>query len=213
MIAWPAKDPADIADFTWTPDLDTGDTIATFAATISSGTITKQGAETSTTTQGIVWLQGGADKELAILALVITTAGGRTFREGAVLPVFNRATETLAIFRLRYPAFVAVSDGLISYRLYEALSIVGDNWPAAGAITARTAWAAHKLAEAGVLFSAVPQGLTSFKSGTFSATVSDSLASLTGLDATAYGREFVAMRHAAFAGPIMAWTPPVSGYA
>lgn len=209
MIAWPAKDPADVADFTWTPDLDAGDTIATFTATISTGTIIKQGSETHTATSGTVWLQGGADRELAILALVVTTAGGRTFREGAVLPVFDRASQTLAIFRLRYPAFAAVSDGLISYRLYEALGIVGDNWPADGQIIARTAWAAHKLAEAGSLSGAVPQGLTSFKSGTFSATVSDGIASLTGLDATIYGREFIAMRRAAFSGPIMAWTPPV----
>lgn len=208
MIAWPAKDPADVADFIWTPDLDTGDTIATFVVTISSGTITKQGSETKTDTAGTVWLQGGADQELAILSLLITTAGGRTFREGAVLPVFDRATETLAIFRLRYPAFAAVSDGLISYRLYEALSAVGTEWPEAVRITARTAWAAHKLAEAGALSGAVPQGLTSFKSGTFSATVASELASLTGFDATVYGREFVAMRRAAFAGPFMAWTPP-----
>lgn len=210
MIAWPAKDPADVADFTWTPALDPGDTITSFAATITSGTVTKQ-SSSFTATQATVWLQVGADKELALLSLVITTAGGRTFREGAVLPVFNRATETLAIFRLRYPAFAAVSDGLISYRLYEALGVVGDAWAADAQITARTAWAAHKLAEAGTL-GAIPAGVTSFKSGTFSATVSDKLAGLTGFDATAYGREFLAMRRAAFSGPILAWTPPETSY-
>lgn len=212
MIAWPAKDPADIADFTWTPDLDAGDTIATFTATISSGTITKQGSETHSDTQGTVWLQGGADAELAMLSLTVTTAGGRTFREGAILPVFDRATEAMALFRLRYPAFASVSDGLISYRLYEALDIVGDEWPTAQQVIARTAWAAHKLAEAGSISGAVPAGLTSFKSGTFSATVSDGLASATGFDATVYGREFLAMRRAAFAGPRLAWTPPVPDY-
>lgn len=212
MIAWPAKDPADVADFIWTPDLDEGDTIASFAATITAGTITKQSADTNTTTQGVVWLQGGADRELALLSLVVTTAGGRTFREGAVLPVFDRATETLAIFRLRYPAFAAVSDGLISYRLYEALEVVGDEWAEASRIPARTAWAAHALAEAGVLSAAVPAGLTSFRSGSFSATVSSEVASLTGFDATVYGREFLAMRKGQFGGPMMAWTPPTSLY-
>ena len=34
----PAKDPAEIADYTWTPDLDPGDTIASFAASVTSGT-------------------------------------------------------------------------------------------------------------------------------------------------------------------------------
>lgn len=208
MIAWPAKDPADIADFTWTPDLDAGDTISTFTATVTTGTITKQGTETHTATQGTVWLQGGADKELAILALAITTTGGRTFREGAVLPVFDRAAQMLAIFRLRYPAFAAVSDGLISYRLYEGLTAVSDGWPTDTLLTARTAWAAHKLAESGVISGAVPQGLTSFKSGTFSATVSDKLAGLTGFDGTIYGREFLTMRRAAFSGPFLAWTQP-----
>lgn len=210
MIAWPAKDPADIADYTWTPDLDAGDTIVAFTATVTSGTVTKQGAETKTDTSGTVWLQGGADGELAIITLTITTAGGRTFREGAVLPVFDRATESLAIFRLRYPAFAAVSDGLVSYRVYEALSVVGTEWAEAERISARTAWAAHKLAEAGSLSGGVPQGLTSFKSGTFSATVANELAGLTGFDATVYGREFLAMRRAAFSGPILAWTPPTS---
>lgn len=209
MIAWPAKDPADIADFTWSPDLDAGDTIATFAYSITSGTIIEAEPKSNTTTSATVWIEGGADQELAILSLTVTTAGGRTFKEGAVLPVFSRATETLAIFRLRYPAFAAVSDGAISYRLFEALTAVGDNWSADLQIPARTAWAAHHLAEQGLGAGAVPQGVTSFKSGTFSATVSDSVAGLTGLEATVYGREFVALRRAAFAGPILAWTPPV----
>lgn len=208
MIAWPAKDPADIADFTWSPDLDAGDTIATFAYTIASGTVAEANPKANTDTTATVWLQGGADQELAILSLTVTTAGGRTFREGAVLPVFDRATETLAIFRLRYPAFAEVSDGAVSYRLFEALSVVGDNWPADMQVQARTAWAAHKLAEAGSLSGVVPQGLTAFKSGTFSATVSDGLASLTGFNATVYGREFIAMRRTCFGGPVMAWTPP-----
>lgn len=209
MIVWTAKDPAEIADYTWTPDLDAGDTIATFTASVTSGTVVID-SSTRTTTTGTVWLSGGADKELALLNLTVTTAGGRTFREGAVLPVFNRAAELLALFRLRYPAFASVSDGLISYRLYDALTEVDDNWPATQRTNARLAWSAHKLAEAGSLGGAVPQGVTSFKSGTFSATVSDSVAGLTGMDATVYGREFVALRRVAFAGPRMAWTPPTA---
>ena len=209
MIVWTAKDPAEIADYTWTPDLDPGDTIATFTASVTSGAVEIDSTEDTDTT-GTLWLSGGADKELAMFSLTVTTAGGRTFREGAVLPIFDRATELLALFRLRYPAFAAVSDGLISYRLFDALTEVGDNWPDAQRTNARLAWSAHKLAEAGSLGGAVPQGVTSFKSGTFSATVSDSVAGLTGMDATVYGREFVALRRAAFAGPRMAWAPPTA---
>lgn len=209
MIVWTAKDPAEIADYTWTPDLDPGDTIATFTASVTSGAVEIDSTEDTDTT-GTLWLSGGADKELAMFSLAVTTAGGRTFREGAVLPIFDRATELLALFRLRYPAFATVSDGLISYRLFDALTEVGDNWPDAQRTNARLAWSAHKLAEAGSLGGAVPQGVTSFKSGTFSATVSDAVAGLTGLDATVYGREFVALRRVAFAGPRMAWTPPTA---
>lgn len=207
MIAWPAKDPADIADFTWSPDLDAGDTIATFAATITSGTITKAEPDSNTDAQGVVWIAGGADKELAILSLVITTAGGRTFREGAVLPVFDRATEMLALFRLRYPAFVAVSDGLISYRLYESLSAVDDGWPTEAQSEARTAWAAHKMAEQGLGTNASAQGVTAFKSGTFSASVSEAQANRTGFDATIYGREYLDLAKRHFGTPILAWNP------
>ena len=209
MIVWTAKDPAEIADYTWTPDLDAGDTIASFSASVTTGTVSIDSTDDTDAT-GTVWLSGGADKELVLFSLTVTTAGGRTFREGAVLPVFNRAAELLALFRLRYPAFASVSDGLISYRLYDALTEVDDNWPAPQRTNARLAWSAHKLAEAGSIGGAVPQGVTSFKSGTFSATVSDAVAGLTGFDATVYGREFVALRRVAFAGPRMAWTPPTA---
>jgi hypothetical protein len=209
MIVWTAKDPAEIADYTWTPDLDPGDTIATFTASVTSGAVEIDSTEDTDTT-GTIWLSGGADKELAMFSLTVTTAGGRTFREGAVLPIFDRATELLALFRLRYPAFATVSDGLISYRLFDALTEVGDNWPDAQRTNARLAWSAHKLTEAGSLGGAVQQGVTSFKSGTFSATVSDSVAGLTGMDATVYGREFVTLRRVAFAGPRMAWAPPTA---
>lgn len=208
MIAWPAKDPADVADFTWTPALDAGDTIATFVVTITAGTITKQGGETATTTQGTVWFTGGADKELARGGLLVTTAGGRTFRDGFVLPVFDRATEALGMFRLRYPAFAAVSDGDVSFRLYEALSVVGDNWQTADQEPARAAWAAHQLTAMGV--GASMQGVTSFKSGTFSASLSDAAASRTGYAATQYGRDYLDLMRRNFAGPISAWTVPTS---
>lgn len=185
MIAWPAKDAADIADYTWTPALDAGDTIATFTATVSDGTVTQPEAATFTDTNGTVWIAGGADTELAIISLVITTNGGRTFKDAATIPVFNRSSETLAIFRVRYPQFSTTSDGQVSYWLYDSLSIVSgwENQPVASAI-----YAAHRLTLA-----SQPQGMTNFKSGTFSATVSESQASRTGWNATPYGLEFLTM--------------------
>lgn len=209
MIVWPAKDPAETLDFTWTVPLDGADTIASFTATVSAGAIVKDSAS-NTTTQVTVWISGGADGETATINLTAVTAGGRTFREVAVLPVFDRASEMLALFRLRYGAFAAVADGQIGYWLADAARLVDTTWTEASRDPAKFAWAAHMLAESGALSAAIPAGVTSFRSGSFSATIDSGVASLTGLRATSYGREFLALRHADFGGPILAWTPPAA---
>ena len=208
MIAWPAKDPAEVLDFSWIVPIDAGDTVSGHTATIISGSAVKDSSALDTATVR-VWLSGGTADELTYINLTATTTGGRTFREVAVLPVIDRASLLLAQFRIRYPAFSAVDDGQIGYWMADAANVIGTEW-GDSADAARVIWAAHKLSETGALTGAVPAGLTSFKSGTFSATVSDGIASLTGLSATSYGREFLAMRKALFSGPFMAWTPPVA---
>lgn len=207
MIVWPAKDPAEVLDFTWTVPLDGADTIASFTATVATGTVVKQSASNSTT-QVTVWLSGGTNAETATINLTAVTAGGRTFRELAVLPVFDRASTMLALFRLRYPAFSTVADGQIGYWLADALTQVGDEWAEANRDAAKFAWAAHRMAEGGMLTGAIPAGVTSFKSGAFSATIADVVAGLTGLSGTIYGREFLALRRASFGGPLLSWSPP-----
>jgi hypothetical protein len=115
--------------------------------------------------------------------------------------------------KARYPAFAAVADETIDYWLTDAARVVDDSWPEASYGPAKMAHAAHMMVEVGVLAgggSPIPAGVTSFKSGTFSATVSDNLASATGYASTFYGRQFLEMRHAAFAGPRLAWDPPAS---
>lgn len=209
MIAWPAKDPNDTADFTWTPALDAGDAITSFTATIASGTATAE-SYANTGTTGTVWIAGGVAGEAAIVTLLVVTDGGRTFEESAVIPIVERGDSLLAEFRLRFPAFAAVSDGPISYWLAQATADVGDNWPASIQTNARLSYAAHRLAENSALPSAIPMGVTSFKSGTFSATVADSVASAVGFETTAYGQEFLRLRRIAFAGPRLAWTPPAA---
>lgn len=114
---------------------------------------------------------------------------------------------TYADLQSRYPAFISLDSDPITYWLAEAAQDCA-LFPEAIRARAEMALAAHKLAEQGLGSGAVPAGVTSFKSGTFSATVSDSVAGLTGLEATIYGREFIELRRRAFAGPIMAWTPP-----
>jgi hypothetical protein len=190
MIVWPAKDPADIADYTWQPSLDTGDTIATFTAVVTSGTVTQPEIATHNGQIGAVWLAGGIDAELAIITLTVTTNGGRVFKDAAVVPVFSHATEALAIFRLRYPEFASTLDGQVSYWLYDGLTMAAD-WTERDA--AITAYAAHQIAMAAnnAAIGALPMGVTSFKSGVFSAEISDT--KRTGFSATNYGVDFLAI--------------------
>jgi hypothetical protein len=211
MIVWPAKDPAEQLDYSWTPPLDDGDAIATFTATITSGSAIKD-SDSATDSIATVWISGGTADEKTYFNLVAMTDGGRTFREVAMLPVIDRASELIGEFRIRCPMFAAIDDGVVSYWLAEAASVVGSSWPADAVLPAKALYAAHMMQASGLLASAIPAGVTSFKSGTFSATVSDSLASLTGLDATPHGREFAVMRRRYFAGPRLAWTPPADIY-
>lgn len=113
---------------------------------------------------------------------------------------------TASDLKMRYPAFASVGDGTVTYWLGEAAEQCA-TWPDSIRSRAEMAYAAHRMAETGQGKGAVPAGVTSFKSGAFSATVADGIASLTGLDATVYGREFAALRRTAFAGPRLAWTP------
>lgn len=115
------------------------------------------------------------------------------FGEGAAPP---EPTGLLAIFRIRYPEFAAVSDETVEYWLTDAELIVTDSWIPADHDPAIMALAAHNMALGG-LGSASPvgslKGVTSFKSGTFSASFSDAAANQSvngGYNATRYGQQF-----------------------
>lgn len=206
MIVWPAKDPNENLDFSWTVPIDGTDTIDTFTASKTSGSVTK-GTVSKTDSVGTVWISGGTADEKAYFSLTAVTADGRTFREVAMLPIIDRAAELIGEFRMRCPAFTSIDDGQVSYWLSEAGSVVDAGWPTDAVLRAKALYAAHMMASSGILSSAIPAGVTSFKSGTFSATVSDSIASLTGLQATSYGREFNTLRRRYFGGPRVAWQP------
>lgn len=118
---------------------------------------------------------------------------------------------TLSDFRTRYAAFAAVADATVQYWLDEGDTDTG-SWSDETRPRAVMAYAAHKMAEQGLGTGqgALPAGVTSFKSGTFSASVSDSQAARTGFGATVYGRELLDLARRNFAGPRLAWTPTVS---
>lgn len=209
MIVWPAKDPAEELDFSWTVPLDAGDTITSFTATKTSGSVTLE-SQSNVGAVGTVWISGGTADEKAYFNLIAVTDEGRTFREVGLLPVIDRASELIGEFRQRCPAFSAIDDGQVSYWLADAGGAVTTAWPSSAILPAKALYAAHMMAAAGVLTTAMPAGVTSFKSGTFSATISDSIASLKGLQSTIYGREFLSLRRRYFSGPRTAWTPPTS---
>lgn len=113
----------------------------------------------------------------------------------------------LTAFRTRYPAFAAVPDATVQYWLDEALDAV-TAWDTTAQNKGALAYAAHRMAEQG-LDGSGPAGVTSFKSGTFSASVSEAAANRTGLHSTVYGREFITLARANFAGPRTAVIPNV----
>lgn len=110
--------------------------------------------------------------------------------------------EDLAALRARYPAMVDLNDESATYWLTEAQRIVGDTWNESDRAPAQLAYAAHMASVTGGLTgTADAQGVTSFKSGSFSMSQTDAAASRTGFDATIYGREFLLFRAASFRGP------------
>jgi hypothetical protein len=118
-------------------------------------------------------------------------------------------TGILATFRMRYPAFAAVPDATVTLWLDEG-TLETASWSDGLQGRGTMLYAAHKLAESGQGKGAIASGITSFKSGTFSASLSDAAAARTGLSATIYGREYLDLVRRQFTGPRLAWTPPTS---
>lgn len=114
---------------------------------------------------------------------------------------------TSADLKARYPAFASADDATVALWLAEA-AVDCATFPDVVRARAEMAYAAHRLIEVGAVEGAIPAGVTSFKSGTFSATVADGAAARTGFATTVYGQEFITLRRRAFAGPRLAWTPP-----
>ena len=116
---------------------------------------------------------------------------------------------TLSTFRTLYPAFAAVADATV-----EAWIDRGDAetaaWPDTDRADAVMLFAAHRMSASGLGTGAMVSGVTSFKSGTFSATVSDAAASRTGYGSTSYGRDFLTLQRRNFGGMTSAWVPPAA---
>lgn len=115
-----------------------------------------------------------------------------------------------ATLKTRYPAFADVADATVDYWIEDAQRIVTERWAEADYAPGLMALAAHNMSRNGVLAPAAGQvpsmeqaisaisdsGLTSFRSGSFSAQMSDEAAKVSlagGYASTRYGQEFEAM--------------------
>ena len=113
---------------------------------------------------------------------------------------------TIADFRARYPAFDTIADATVQAWLDDGDAATAA-FPDEDRPRAVMLFAAHNLqfgTEAGKI---AASGLSSFKSGTFSATVSESASARTGFAATLYGRDYLNLARQ-FTGPRLAWSPP-----
>jgi len=110
---------------------------------------------------------------------------------------------TYVDLRARYAAFAAVDDATITYWLTDAHRMVDTSWMEEDYPVALIAYAAYRMTEEGVaglagseISDIAASGVTSFKSGTFSASFSDAAASQAaagGYQANRYGREYWAL--------------------
>lgn len=194
MIVWPAKDPGETLDYTWIVPIDAGDEIATFTAQVVDGSAAIE-SQSDDGSRGTVWISGGAENERAMIGLTATTTGGRTFRDTAVLPIIDRAAAALASFRLAYPAFASVDDGVIGFWIAEARGVTA-NWIEADRSPASLALAAHNLSLSGYGKASGPvgdlatMGVSSFKSASMSVSFERGAGSAGGYGSTQYGLEF-----------------------
>lgn len=116
---------------------------------------------------------------------------------------------TASDLKARYPAFAAVSEETIETWLDEAATEAA-SFAEGTRARAEMAYAAHRMAELGLGAGSIAAGVTSFRSGSFSATLSDTAAGRTGFSSTVYGREYLSLMRRNFAGPRLAWTPPAN---
>ena len=112
---------------------------------------------------------------------------------------------TIRMLQVRYPAFACADEAVIQYWLDDAARTVDESWSEGDFAVARMALAAHNMARQGVIStSQVPAGVTDFKSGSFSVSLSSEAATIAakgGFASTIYGQEFAELLRANKGGP------------
>lgn len=173
VLFWVAKDPDAVADYSWSPTLDPGDTIASHTITVQSGDAVID-SHAHTDTKLVAWISAGSAGVRSLFALEVVTAGGRTFPATAYLDLIETDNALVADFLRRFPAFASVPAETILYWLTDAETTVTDDWIEADISPARMALAAHNLAlsgagsAGGAVARLAAMGVTDFKSASMS---------------------------------------------
>jgi hypothetical protein len=120
----------------------------------------------------------------------------------------------LADFKAKYAAFTTLTETPYAAWATEAEADITDRYGDQQQ-RATELLTAHYLALQGIgngeTGAIAVSGVTSFKSGTFSATISDKVAAERSrglLSATLYGQQLELIQRRLFGGPRLAWTPP-----
>lgn len=224
--SWPAKDPESVLDYTYTIALDAGDTV-------QSSTFEKLSGDVVIDSQlrvGALWtvtLSGGTDGETAVYRVAWITVAGRELDEIITQAVAaNEITEleltgfakpSAAHLIARYPAFADVDVATIRIWLTDAERLVDQSWNEGDYAAALMSLAAHNMALGGLgteaaVLAGVPSGVTNFKSGSFSLSMTEEAANARaggGYKATRYGAEFYALLRRNKGGPRVAGTGAV----
>jgi hypothetical protein len=127
---------------------------------------------------------------------------------------------TPADLKTAFPAFASVDDAVIQFWLDRAARMVDESWPEGDFAFARELLACHymMLNKIGVTSTtAIPDGVTDFKSGGFQVKFADKVAESAidgSYQATLYGRQFEPLLMAAKGGPrvVGGGTVPCYGY-
>ncbi|EHJ62821.1 DUF4054 domain-containing protein [Novosphingobium pentaromativorans] len=125
MITWPSKDPDEVLNYTWQPGNDSGDAIASYTATVATGTVAIE-SDSKTDTSVTVVLSGGTSGEAAALTLRATTDAGLVFEETALIAIVASDAGFSSSFQAIFPAFASASREAIAYWKARAERVITD---------------------------------------------------------------------------------------
>lgn len=206
-MAWPAKDPNEILDYSWSVPLDTGDSISAHTATIVSGSATIQ-SSFAAAGKVTAFIAGGVADQAVVIEMRATTAGGRVFEHSGQISIISSANAFEVAFKAAFPAFADTPREAIAYWHDRALRVVdarfgSDQDHAAMLLTAHYLTVQGQGAGAEAQRHAKFGGATSVKSGTLSINWDGGAGGATKsrFEATSYGLEFLPLLRAYCGGP------------